>query len=160
MSWNSERVGLLMKLWAKGLSGSQIAEKLGGDITRSAVIAKVHRLALAGRKTNAKPRKAQRAKNAFGIEKKPKAPTETAYVDPPIEEADVPTVTFHELEWNDGRCRWRIDVPFRGAPYGFCGRETLPGLSECHRHARRMYSNWAEVQHRYVKARKKEEVPA
>src|SRR5476649_1611887 len=48
MSWTDERVALLTKLWADGLSASQIAAELGG-ITRNAVIGKVHRLGLSGR---------------------------------------------------------------------------------------------------------------
>ena len=48
MSWTDERVELLKKLWADGLSASQIAAELGG-ITRNAVIGKVHRLRRAPR---------------------------------------------------------------------------------------------------------------
>src|SRR5258705_8478783 len=48
MSWTDGRVELLKKLWAEGLSASQIAGELGG-ITRNAVIGKVHRLGLSGR---------------------------------------------------------------------------------------------------------------
>ena len=48
MSWTDERVELLKKLWADGLSASQIAAELGG-VTRNAVIGKVHRLGLSGR---------------------------------------------------------------------------------------------------------------
>ena len=42
MSWTDERVELLKKLWADGLSASQIAAELGG-ITRNAVIGKRRR---------------------------------------------------------------------------------------------------------------------
>src|SRR5450755_2670444 len=52
MSWTDERVALLTKLWADGLSASQIAAELGG-ITRNAVIGKVHRLGLSGRAKSA-----------------------------------------------------------------------------------------------------------
>ena len=48
MSWTDERVARLSKLWAEGLSASQIATELGG-VTRNAVIGKVHRLGLSGR---------------------------------------------------------------------------------------------------------------
>ena len=48
MSWTDERIELLRKLWSDGLSASQIASELG-QITRNAVIGKVHRLGLAGR---------------------------------------------------------------------------------------------------------------
>src|SRR5436305_6152888 len=47
-TWTDERVERLKKLWADGLSASQIAGELGG-ITRNAVIGKVHRLGLSGR---------------------------------------------------------------------------------------------------------------
>jgi GcrA cell cycle regulator len=48
VSWTDERVEMLKKLWADGLSASQIAAQLGG-VTRNAVIGKVHRLKLSGR---------------------------------------------------------------------------------------------------------------
>ena len=57
MTWTDERVELLKKLWADGLSASQIAAELGG-VTRNAVIGKVHRLKLSARAkpTNSAPR--------------------------------------------------------------------------------------------------------
>lgn len=48
MNWTDERVERLKKLWAEGLSASQIAAQLGG-VSRNAVIGKVHRLNLPGR---------------------------------------------------------------------------------------------------------------
>ena len=48
MAWTDERVELLKKLWAEGLSASQIAARLGG-VTRNAVIGKAHRLGLTGK---------------------------------------------------------------------------------------------------------------
>ncbi|MFZ2868729.1 GcrA family cell cycle regulator, partial [Zavarzinia sp.] len=48
MSWTDERIATLRDLWEQGLSASQIATKLG-NITRNAVIGKVHRLGLSGR---------------------------------------------------------------------------------------------------------------
>ena len=47
MAWTDDRVEILTKLWGEGLSASQIARELG-DVTRNAVIGKVHRLGLAG----------------------------------------------------------------------------------------------------------------
>lgn len=46
--WTEERVEMLRELWLKGLSGSQIAERIGG-CTRNAVIGKAHRVGLPGR---------------------------------------------------------------------------------------------------------------
>ncbi|UYN99273.1 MAG: GcrA cell cycle regulator [Devosia sp.] len=58
MGWTDERVELLKKLWAEGLSASQIAAELGEGVTRNAVIGKVHRLKLSARAkpTNTAPR--------------------------------------------------------------------------------------------------------
>ena len=68
MSWTDERVSRLAKLWAEGLSASQIAADLG-SVTRNAVIGKVHRLGLSGRakpagKSNAGPRRKPAARAA------------------------------------------------------------------------------------------------
>lgn len=52
--WNEERTSLLVKLWADGLSASQIARQLGG-VTRNAVIGKVHALGLSGRAKPSSP---------------------------------------------------------------------------------------------------------
>lgn len=49
--WTDARVARLKALWADGLSASQIADELGGRITRNAVLGKVHRLQLPTRKT-------------------------------------------------------------------------------------------------------------
>lgn len=58
MSWTDERVALLTRLWNKGYSAAQIAEEFG-DITRSAVIGKVHRLGLTGRAAESRFRAAR-----------------------------------------------------------------------------------------------------
>lgn len=48
MAWTDERVDVLKTMWLGGSSASQIAAALG-DVTRNAVIGKVHRLGLSGR---------------------------------------------------------------------------------------------------------------
>lgn len=48
MAWTDERVDVLRTMWLGGSSASQIAAVLG-DVTRNAVIGKVHRLGLSGR---------------------------------------------------------------------------------------------------------------
>ena len=48
LTWSEDRVEQLKKLWESGLSASQIAAELG-NVTRNAVIGKVHRLGLSGR---------------------------------------------------------------------------------------------------------------
>jgi GcrA cell cycle regulator len=54
--WTDERVDALRQHWAGGLSASEIVRKLGGDVTRSAVIGKAHRLGLPGRANPSTPK--------------------------------------------------------------------------------------------------------
>ena len=51
MTWTVERIDALKDLWSKGYSASQIANRIG-IASRSAVIGKVHRLGLSGRKVS------------------------------------------------------------------------------------------------------------
>ncbi|PWR18899.1 GcrA family cell cycle regulator [Zavarzinia compransoris] len=60
MSWTDERIATLRDLWEQGLSASQIAAKLG-NITRNAVIGKVHRLGLSGRPSPVRTERAAQA---------------------------------------------------------------------------------------------------
>ena len=66
MAWTEDRVETLKKLWADGLSASQIAKQLGG-VTRNAVIGKVHRLGLSGRATPSRPARRPAARPAQGL---------------------------------------------------------------------------------------------
>ena len=44
-SWTSEQIDLLKRLWSEGLTAAAIAVRIG-DLSRSAVLGKVHRLRL------------------------------------------------------------------------------------------------------------------
>ena len=46
VDWTEERVALLARLWQEGFSARQIAERLGEEVTRNAVIGKANRLGL------------------------------------------------------------------------------------------------------------------
>ena len=48
-NWDELHVELLESLWTSGESARAISEKLGGGITRNAVIGKAHRLGLTGK---------------------------------------------------------------------------------------------------------------
>ena len=133
MSWTDTRVELLTKLWADGLSASQIAAELGG-ITRNAVISKVHRMGLSGRAKEpsnsnhrARPRKARltgtgmtRASRvmsgstalAYDYDKEP----EVELIEIPIEQRKT------LLQLTDKVCHWPVGNPGSGAFY-FCGGE-------------------------------------
>ncbi len=155
MAWTEERVELLKKLWAEGLSASQIANRFG-DITRNAVIGKVHRLGLAGRATtqrikatrtrkqSSKPRRARsprfprlpgarEALRKLGSEPLPERSFEIeGELEIPLEErASIETLTPHS-------CRWPIGDPTH-EDFHFCGRTKMPGLPYCEFHAHKAY---------------------
>ena len=79
MAWSDERVAVLKKMWLDGNSASEIAKKLG-DITRNAVIGKVHRLGLSNRDTSVsgaraginKPAKSTKRGRPAKVDKEPK----------------------------------------------------------------------------------------
>jgi len=48
MAWTQERINLLVELWMSGKSASTVAKEIG-NISRNAVIGKVHRLGIASR---------------------------------------------------------------------------------------------------------------
>lgn len=152
MGWNDERVELLKKLWTEGLSASQIAGRLG-QVTRNAVIGKVHRLGLSGRATTsrmkshrprpraaaakrlAKPRFAQVGNTA--LRALYQADTEP-YV-PPVEELVIPLAERKSIETLlECDCRWPIGDP-QEAEFHFCGKKKVAGLPYCEFHARRAF---------------------
>jgi GcrA cell cycle regulator len=142
MGWTDERVTLLRKLWAEGLSASQIAKQLGG-VTRNAVIGKVHRLGLAGRATPSRPAK-RPVRTARPRVMGPSAPRLRM-------PSSLPTVVIPELEpmkFDDGRpatvltlsdtmCKYPIGDP-TDPDFAFCGRASSSG-PYCSDHARLAY---------------------
>jgi GcrA cell cycle regulator len=157
MAWTDDRVELLTKLWAEGLSASQIANRLGG-VTRNAVIGKVHRLGLSGRTTTSRaktPRTRRRSAHSGNRASRPRLRTlgntalKPAY-DPDQEEdlgplpAAIPelVIPLHErasiLTLDETRCRWPIGDP-GDEEFHFCGRHSETGTPYCDYHSRVAY---------------------
>jgi GcrA cell cycle regulator len=149
MSWTDERVESLKKLWADGLSASQIAAELGG-ITRNAVIGKVHRLGLSGRAkspSSGVPR-ARKPRSSGHMMRIPRASmrgnTALAYdydAEPEPELIEIPVEQRKTLlELNEKTCRWPIGDPGNGGgEFYFCGGEAADDLPYCVHHSRIAY---------------------
>jgi GcrA cell cycle regulator len=151
MGWTEERVELLKKLWADGLSASQIAAELGG-ITRNAVIGKVHRLGLSGR--------AKSPSSSAPRPRKPRAPgmlrvsrgairgnTALAYdyvVEPEPELIEIPIEQRKNLlQLTEATCHWPVGDP--GSPdFFFCGGDANEGSPYCNYHSRVAYQPASE----------------
>lgn len=157
--WNDERETILTRLWADGLSASEVAQEMG--ITRSAVIGKVHRMKIKGgsvpgrggrqkespetrqllRKIQlANKRQARAANKPFPIGDK--APPKLGPVQPYVEKPqpyDPPMnqrVTWDQLE--DHHCRFILgDVQ---KSWCYCGGKKLNGVSYCGHHARIVFA--------------------
>ena len=151
-TWTDDRVELLKKLWADGLSASQIAGELGG-ITRNAVIGKVHRLGLSGRAkapSSSVPR--QRKPRALSMFRAPRpmmrGNTALAHMpnydyepepEPELIENIIPIgQRCTLLELDSEKCHWPIGDP--GQPDSFfCGGKTAASTPYCGYHGRVAY---------------------
>jgi GcrA cell cycle regulator len=107
MVWTEERISSLRTLWNEGRSASEIASCLG-QVTRNAVIGKVHRLGLDGRPSPIKGPMKPRVKRV-AKEKTMMART-------------------------DHMCKWPIGDP-RQPDFHFCGEDAQVGLPYCSHHA-------------------------
>jgi GcrA cell cycle regulator len=159
MNWTDDRVELLKKLWADGLSASQIALQLGG-VTRNAVIGKVHRLNLSGRakpaSTQARPRKTRQSNAApsahrsvaprplmvqgnTALKMQPNPAPRRVPVQVPIEDLVVPiSLKVSLLALNDQMCKWPVGDPGTEG-FHFCGHRSFNALPYCEYHSRLAY---------------------
>lgn len=155
MSWTDERVELLKRLWGEGLSASQIAGQLG-EVTRNAVIGKVHRLGLSGRAKAPAPAAARPRKDREGAEQRPQRPLtqgNTALAAAPDEAPEAAPAPAPEtlpdnvvalgqrctiMNLTETTCRWPVGEPGTES-FHFCGGKCNPGAPYCAHHARIAY---------------------
>jgi len=138
MSWTQERINVLVKLWLSGKSASAIAKELG-NVTRNAVIGKVHRLGISNRDTVVKTTisKEKSAKKDIVV-KKPRRVAKAPVPDqkkitvrskgrPSRRSAMVCEVPYDNsycidsiLDLTDRTCKWPIGHPNED-DFHFCG---------------------------------------
>ena len=166
MNWTDERVETLKKLWAEGLSASQIAAQLGG-VSRNAVIGKVHRLKLSsrGRATSprTRPKKAAPATQGTTTTRRPRntrpttvsvgatalqaqfdeEPVARTYLRP-TENVVVPISRKLELvQLTETTCKWPNGDPL-SEDFSFCGNEAGESGPYCTYHSRLAYQPASE----------------
>lgn len=153
--WTEKEVEKLKKLWVNdGMSASQIAARIGGGVTRNAVIAKVHRLGLSGRSQATSASRSASAKlstrgNAERARKNGHArPFPTKQKPHHIKGTPLPAdpdghkipkrqrKTIQTLESDS--CRWPVGDP-KESDFYFCGGKAIPTLPYCVDHARRAF---------------------
>lgn len=142
--WHEQQEALLTKLWADGLSATQVAKELNKPadvgITRNAVIGKVHRLGLTGRARAASqpsPRRIRVSPASIRIMQQ-RAKPQAAPAPPPEIFTSEHMIQFHKLD--NHHCRWPLwtdTTPHCDQFY--CGTPTAnvsEGFSYCGYHSR------------------------
>lgn len=173
MNWTDERVERLKKLWADGLSASQIAAQLGG-VSRNAVIGKVHRLNLPGRaksggqasvrtkRTTAAPRApnyagrtastAQTARpvdrSSGGAALKQDMDVDAVAVEEidtrPMDDVVVPiSRRLTLIELSERTCKWPVGDPLQEG-FHFCGNDSGDASPYCGYHAKMAFQPSSE----------------
>ncbi len=124
MTWTSQRIAELERLWATGASTAEIGRQL--DVSKNAVVGKVHRLGLPGRPSPIR-RKATGKKQtgesqeSQEIREAREAPRRPAVAD------------LHALP-----CQWPFGDP-GDEDFHFCGAPVLASRSYCPEHCARAY---------------------
>ena len=119
--WTDERLEELKKLWAQGLSISQIGEALG--VSRNAIAGKAHRMGLPKRPSPISKPKAEKPK-----------------VESVVEEQDLPLrLELRQLVWSRSRCCWPTGDPKKNG-FVFCGDTVVPGKPYCLPHCKEAYT--------------------
>ena len=119
--WTDERLEELKKLWAQGLSISQIGEALG--VSRNAIAGNAHRMGLPKRPSPISKPKAEKPK-----------------VEPVVAEQDLPLrLELRQLVWSRSKCCWPTGDPKKNG-FVFCGDTVVPGKPYCLPHCKEAYT--------------------
>ena len=132
--WSEERIEQMKALWKEGLSCSQIAKRLKCGVSRNAVIGKLHRLGLSGRRepsapVNRKVRPASPSRRAAVVR-----PPDFSPISSPLLDCSTDVVRVRQVA--TGECKWPVGDP-RDPTFGFCGAATTGRY--CAEHAARAY---------------------
>jgi GcrA cell cycle regulator len=159
LTWTKERIELLTKLWTEGLSASQIAAELGGDVSRNAEISKAHRLGIdygtakgTGTPRPRKPRPPEPPAPTLPAQHDPalvpRAANEQPSRQPEMTAVSVEVVASQSggvtiMELREGVCRWPLGDPTT-PEFRYCGARAGEGLPYCPYHAQLAYQPAAE----------------
>ena len=122
MSWTTDKIKQLKKLWTKGKSTVEIAKELG--MSKNSVIGKAHRLELEARPSPIK-KKEEEIKSTKSVKRK-----------------TAEKCKFMDLKNNT--CRWPIGEP-ENEDFHFCGKQTATGKPYCQEHCKLAYTSLKEL---------------
>lgn len=147
-NWADDRIEQLKSLWRAGLSASQVANALG-NVTRNAVLGKLHRLGLLSRRTAASPAHPRSTTSRCRAPRLPKValPVPVAELDP-FTLADGSFATLATM--SDRMCRWPIGDP-KAEDFHFCGHAAEAGSCYCEAHTQRARQAAKDKPHRKIR---------
>ena len=160
MSWTEQQIQMLKDMWGHGFSASEIAGRLGGGLTRNAVIGKAHRLKLSSRPSPIKREDEERNDAVAGVMPITRMAKKRAMLRPlpvlpvPPSAAAKPASKdiFRAMDnikrsegiavtkAGDRHCRWPVGDP-RSPDFRFCGCAAYESMPYCIDHARVAYQN-------------------
>ena len=144
IEWTPARISTLIALWTEGISTIEIGRRL--DVTKNAVVGKVHRLGLpkrvspigsksrerkpAAARSETTARKSAAVKTAVALSQQPKpvAASEPVPMSNPV--------SMEKL--SGGMCSWPEGEPGKD-DFHFCGAPVLEGKPYCVSHCARAY---------------------
>lgn len=157
--WDDTKIELLKKLWAEGISASNIAGILGEAVTKNAVIGKIHRLKLSqsgDRKALPRAERAPRKSSTPRVAsagRRSNIRSAARTVDRIVSNAAVenlapevpfelpPTTYFGStalMGLGTSSCKWPENDPL-ASDFRFCGAHAEDGKAYCAHHQRRAY---------------------
>lgn len=140
MGWTDEKVEQLRELWAQGLTANEIAKKL--DVTKNAIVGKVHRLCLTARPSPIKSKGAEPEIAEQTVIETPEVVAESVSVEaeqPKVEpKKETETGNVKLVNLDSHTCRWPIGDP-RDDDFCFCGKKVRSGQTYCDEHSMMAY---------------------
>lgn len=152
LPWTDERIETARAMWVDGKSAGEIANALGGGLTRSGVIGKVRRLGLirpeaineANRRSTLLHNRGGR-KRKLAVKPKPTPPPASTAPDEPAGRAAKPdpdagrTDLVPLLRLGKRACRWPIKF-LNNREWGFCGHDQDGERPYCAEHNARAFA--------------------
>lgn len=141
--WTDERTQKLAKLWRDGFSAAEIATKMGGGLSRNAIIGRAYRLGLSRSgdvPMVTKPRSARKPRKARSEPRTKPTPRTEPIVPATVQRPKLTTdqsasVARAVLTLAAGQCRFPLGH-LQDADFHFCGSPQREGASYCEAHMR------------------------
>lgn len=133
--WTPTMVKRLKQMHAKGMTGTEIADRLG--VSRGSVLGKLNRMLKKGEVAKRPPK--PRLTKPSAKKATPKQPEKV--IVPLLQRRNLPQrLQLRNINWSRTSCSWPIGDPKAG-DFHFCGEAIVPGRPYCETHCVVAYTN-------------------